>query len=115
MTSHVLEILTFADTLLSEPDKWTKGALARDKQGDAIGVEVPDACKWCLLGAIRLAFKGKPQFTCLDELEAFKVLVGEEGGVVFSVSAFNDAPPTTFAMVKTRLAAASATLKLGCA
>ena len=110
MTSHVLELLTFADTLLSEPDKWTKGALAREKNGDAIGVEVPGACQWCLWGALTLAIKRHPQGNYQDGLECFKVLMGQEGGVVFSVAAFNDSPFTTFAMVKAQLAAAIAKL-----
>lgn len=34
---------------------WTKGAWARDKRGNAVDSDSPNACSWCLLGAIILA------------------------------------------------------------
>ena len=38
--------------LIGDPDKWTKRALARDKDDEQIfDPWSEDACKWCILGA----------------------------------------------------------------
>jgi hypothetical protein len=34
---------------------WTKGAAARDCNGESCGVDSPDAVAWCLMGAMVLA------------------------------------------------------------
>lgn len=39
------------DRILSSPERWTKGTLARDKNGRRVSCESDDAEKWCILGA----------------------------------------------------------------
>ena len=38
--------------LLESPDRWCQGASARNEKGDGIYSESPDACRWCIAGAI---------------------------------------------------------------
>jgi len=38
--------------LLSTPDRWTQGALARSAGGDPVDPLSEDAVAWCLVGAI---------------------------------------------------------------
>lgn len=41
-----------AHELLSSPDKWIKGTLARNKDGQWAGIKDDNASCWCALGAI---------------------------------------------------------------
>lgn len=45
-----------AHELLSEPEKWTQFAYARDKDGNPIPVTAPEATCFCLLGALRKCY-----------------------------------------------------------
>lgn len=38
--------------LLSDPSNWTTNAYARNKDNQQVQSTSPEACKWCLLGAI---------------------------------------------------------------
>ena len=38
--------------LLDSPEKWIKGALARDKNGNKVLSQDENAIQWCLVGAI---------------------------------------------------------------
>lgn len=38
--------------LLTDESKWTTGSLARDFDGNNCTQKCPDACCWCLIGAI---------------------------------------------------------------
>lgn len=38
--------------LLSAPERWTQGENARDAEGHYVSPECPQACCWCLEGAI---------------------------------------------------------------
>ncbi len=42
--------------LLSDPSRWTQGTFARNRNGIPTSSNAPDACKWCLLGAIRKCY-----------------------------------------------------------
>lgn len=42
-----------ARRLLSSPSRWTKGAEAKDQYGVPVGEKSPEACQWCLRGALR--------------------------------------------------------------
>lgn len=42
--------------LLSSPDKWTKGAYARNDAGYAVPATDPEAVSFCLLGAIQRCY-----------------------------------------------------------
>lgn len=39
--------------LISNPECWTRDAMARNADGDSITPRDPAACQWCLLGAAR--------------------------------------------------------------
>ena len=58
--TEALETLTAVRELLSDPKRWTQGAMARDAQGNGVGHSSSDAACWCLDGAIRYAERHKP-------------------------------------------------------
>lgn len=43
--------------LLKAPSRWTKFVAARNKKDQRVSVESPDACKFCLVGAIDKIYK----------------------------------------------------------
>lgn len=47
-----LETLKAARELISDPDRWTTKASARDAEGRHVHACDPDAVSWCALGAI---------------------------------------------------------------
>lgn len=46
------EMVRCAIVLISNPENWTTGVLARDACGEPIQVESPGAVKWCAIGAL---------------------------------------------------------------
>lgn len=38
--------------LLSKPERWTQGEFARNTAGSPVSSTSPDACCWCVLGAL---------------------------------------------------------------
>jgi hypothetical protein len=48
----VKNLLVRLDNLLDNKDKWTQGAFARDKDGNAVHYDDPTAVCYCLTGAI---------------------------------------------------------------
>jgi hypothetical protein len=47
--------------LLSSPDRWTKGTNGRTKDGEITDWHAPDACKFCLNGALlRVVRESRP-------------------------------------------------------
>ena len=46
------EVLEKAKDLLSDPDKWTQQAYARDADGETVMVHDESAVRWCVLGAV---------------------------------------------------------------
>jgi hypothetical protein len=42
--------------LLDSPEKWIKGAFARDKEGNSVPCGDRKACCWDVLGAIKLCY-----------------------------------------------------------
>jgi hypothetical protein len=50
-----LEVVTTAKALIADPKHWTKGYLAVDKLGRLTSLRSPQACKWCMSGAIHRA------------------------------------------------------------
>ena len=68
--------------LLNAPEKWTKGALAKDNEGQAVLPNDPRAESWCVLGAL---------YKCgVRDKSVFRALVGEK------LIAWNDHPDRTF-------------------
>lgn len=48
------QVLERARSLLSDQDRWAQGVFARDRNGVQVKPRDPNACCWCLLGAIAI-------------------------------------------------------------
>lgn len=46
------EAIEAVSALLARPEAWCQGWEARDAAGQPVPAESPEACAWCLLGAI---------------------------------------------------------------
>lgn len=51
MTPTKLETLRAVRELLSDPSRWTRGAYARDAEGNYANASGPNAVCWCAVGA----------------------------------------------------------------
>lgn len=72
--TEVMDLLREARALISDPDKWTQGALARNAHGSEVAHYSPDACKWCAVGAIsRVAASNNASYD--TEMSAYSSLV----------------------------------------
>lgn len=40
--------------MIRDPDRWARGARARDAEGNAVSARDPDATSWCLEGAVAI-------------------------------------------------------------
>jgi hypothetical protein len=75
---------------IAAPDRWTKGALARDPLGRIVEPDDPAACQWCAAGA----------YDAARPLGADDVLHRRVLEIGFRhLPGFNDAPETTHADV----------------
>lgn len=77
---------------------WTQGEMAEDRAGRPVGSTSHEACRWCLLGALRAA--GAPAddsiFSALHRaLRRRCAKESPSGGVALSLVAWNDAPERT--------------------
>lgn len=57
--------LVDARELLSKPENWTKGTRARDFYRRSVDTKAPEACQWCLLGALDKVSDCQSQFVSL--------------------------------------------------
>lgn len=79
--------------ILTDESKWHKGDLAVNSKGVDVSPDDPDACKFCLLGALKKAYGDNEEeypkkLSNLYEANNFEGIIG-----------FNDHPSTTFADV----------------
>ncbi len=66
------EIIQQAIDLISDPNKWTKNALARDKYNNKlINSNSPEAVCWCAVGAIRKCCGMNRYYNLINELESY--------------------------------------------
>ena len=105
-----LAILVAARDLLSDESKWTRGALARNGEGDEVDCRSPDATCWSAFGAVSLSAAPDPEDGVLDweadatvlaldclERNAARLLNADYGSRQRGfVVEFNDSPATTF-------------------
>ena len=91
------ERLRAARALLTPPGAWTRGALARDREGNRVECDSVRAVCWCAGGAISRATDRRDNET---EWRLLTKVVG------FPVSFWNDAPGRTQADVLAALDAA---------
>ena len=82
--------MKISETITKET--WTKGAFARDKNGNAVGILDQRAVAWCLIGWIeKVYFNSWPSKVRREVAAQIKVTT------VFRTTAdFNDHPETTF-------------------
>lgn len=50
--TRTIEVLRGARELISDPERWTRGTLARDKDDCVVRPQSPAAVKWCVVGAL---------------------------------------------------------------
>lgn len=89
-TPTTREVLEKARELIATPERWTKGALARDEHG----IEVPTCCDdaycWCMGGAISAVSENGSVYRSWGVVERI---------VSMHIDKFNDAPERTHAEV----------------
>lgn len=93
------EILAKARELLSDPKRWTQGALSRNALGEWAEDElVPESCQWCVEGAYRQAHpNNRPSMKC-DQGWAY-LLAAIGGDKTIPPYEWNDSPSRTHAEV----------------
>jgi hypothetical protein len=99
----VLDILTSARAILTEPTSWTQGVYARDENGESIEPYEDEATCFCLWGALKAAASRFP--TSVHWGAQLAVYNSIEIG---DIPSFNDAAGTTHADVLNVLDAAIA-------
>lgn len=52
LTPEEKEVVNKAIELISDPEKWTSGAFAKDETGVLVHPTDASACKWCAWGAL---------------------------------------------------------------
>ena len=82
-----LEILKAARALITDPQRWTRDAYARDALGNRVESRSPHAVAWCASGAICAAAQGVSNNIQDRANEALAEQVGVAG---VSISAVND-------------------------
>lgn len=100
--SEVARILNAAADLLEQPGAWTQGAFAKDKNGFATYPLWPEACCFCVLGALERIAGGDTGYAYGVAEDAVRDLIPSG-----FVSTWNDAPERTQAEVVTTLRAAA--------
>lgn len=50
--ARTLEVLREARELIADPERWTRGAGARDANGSSVHPRAEEAVRWCAIGAI---------------------------------------------------------------
>ena len=95
-------ILTKARELISEPDRWVKGAYSLDKNFNHVSRNDPKACKWCLTGAVEAATDmlmpspSRTEFYIYESREAKRVLLKmSDLANFYSIGHWNDHPDRT--------------------
>jgi hypothetical protein len=71
----VLETLQQTRELLSKPQRWTRGTLARDSRGLPVSPEDPKACRFCLMGAMYRVTSLDSDYAGVTELSAYRALL----------------------------------------
>jgi hypothetical protein len=85
--------------LLNSPDRWTQGALARDRTGRIVHIGDSEAVCWCLLGAVLYCYCHGPRprgrGLLASVLQRLRTTI--DGG---EIAVWGDAPERTFDDVK---------------
>lgn len=84
-------------SLFDKKERWTQGASARDRAGNAVSSVTATAASWCLIGAIKHCY-GRT-YEEFDKTKTKVYVVLHELGYGDSILKFNDDPDTRFEMV----------------
>ena len=100
-TLSAAHLLTDARHIISDPDAWTQGTIARDAAGHPVAAQHKDAASWCATGALacalhrRLLTKSPPNAAHLARDRAIQILNATirslSAGHHKKVSTYNDA------------------------
>lgn len=94
-----VETLIAVRELLADEDRWCQGSVAKNKWGVSVDVNAPNACRWCLAGAIA---KQLPKATySWEDLEPYALLLGFQSA--WLLTGFNDSELTSHADVLARI------------
>jgi hypothetical protein len=95
-----MDVLKGTLELLSDPARWTKDYLARDKDGEPAVANGPGAVCWCIVGGVsKVAFPAPEDELSDDRCEAYGEAMFEirktiqEKGLGGSIPDFNDEHP----------------------
>lgn len=105
----MLRVLTRARDLIAEPTHWTKGEFARNEYGYSVGIDSPNACCFCTIGAVRracyeegLTYTGVSQAAirklcrCIAETLPYTDYDGSNNVAMrYNIAAWNDAEERT--------------------
>jgi hypothetical protein len=90
-----------AKDVLSDPSKWTQGAMARNRRGNPTGPEYKNAVAWCLVGALIRAYGlGKGRDEALAVRRAIRSIWGSFDADYGSIEGWNDHHDRTFDEVR---------------
>ena len=80
-----LQTLKAARDLISDPARWTQGWFAKNERGLNVSEDHPDACCWCVLGAMKRVSSSSIGFH-----QAAAILRNRSMFRLFDLSEFND-------------------------
>lgn len=103
MNKTVLTTLTEARALIDSPEKWTRGAFARNSKGEKVEVYDPNATCFCVLGALIRCESESVDFlkTARPLRKAFIELGTPAADFEQTLPGFNDSIATTHEIVLT--------------
>ncbi len=101
--TDVADILNAAADLLEPEGAWTKNANARNAGGGLVSTRSPEACSWCVLGALDAVTADVPGWRSAP---AWRRL--ERHLEIGNLSAWNDSQPNSKPVVAALRAAAEA-------
>jgi hypothetical protein len=93
------DVLIATKALLHSPAQWTQEAFARNKNGEVISANSPDATCWCLLGAMDKVLRDNNARPAVAEAERIVRNVIRERTGNYWIDGFNDSEFTTHADV----------------
>lgn len=107
MEQDAIVLLEDLDRLFDTPDKWTKGAFAREADGRAVTTINTRATCWCFMGGLeRVCFERYHDRVVANVLYKIGATIG-----LNSIPGWNDRATTTFEDVKAVIHGAIKTLK----
>lgn len=82
--------------LLNSPERWTKGAMKRDANGNNLGDRLnwEKACSFCLWGAINYVYDEGERFEIKNRLRP--IIQKRSNYKFFTITGYNDDPATKF-------------------